>query len=190
VEPLASLAARIALPSLGTASVVAALAACLTDPPPDLPLDTQPPVIQQESVKPALGLPITSYVAGESFTVPLLITDPAAGCQFSVFDEYGNSLSTPCSQCGNQLTEGVTTVDFNLGATFDPTLCHTIKFTVASSFSANDGLCRSGTDIAIWEYQPEFASCVSYEAGTLGDGAFPDASTDGLPFVPDSGDEP
>ncbi len=79
-------------------------------------------------------------------------------------------------------------IAFTLGAGFDPTLCHTIKFTVASSFSPADPTCKSGSDVAIWTYVPQ--SCVTYDAGALGDGAFPEASNDAPFIVPDSGDEP
>jgi hypothetical protein len=121
--------------------------------------------------------------------VPIRIADPAATCQFSVFDEYDQYFQ--CQTCDPaSFDAGVVTVNFGLGARFDPTECHTIKFTVATSFSPADPQCRSGSDVAIWEYRPAFASCVTYDAGALGDGAFPDASTDALPIVPDSGDEP
>ncbi len=166
-------------------SVVAALAACLTDPPPDLPIDTEPPTIKLASVEPPVGL-LTSYPPA-GFSVPVAISEPAAGCEFSVFDEYDIPYFT-CSPCTTSLTEGVVSITFGLGAAFDPTLCHTLTFTVASSFSPGDTQCRSGSETIIWEYRPDSASCVSYDAGSLGDGAFPDASTDGLPFVPDSGD--
>ena len=165
---------------------MAALAACLTDPPPDLPLDTEPPIIQQASVKPPVGL-LTSYPT-TGFEVPVQLSDPNAGCVFSVFDEYNFPYLT-CRACGTPVGENVVFVDFGLGASFDPTRCHTLRFTVASSFSPNDNECQSGSETIIWEYRPDSASCDSYDAGSLGDGAFPDASTDGLPFVPDSGDE-
>lgn len=165
-------------------AALVALSACLTDPPPDLPLQSEPPIIQQASLLPSGGL-ITSLPS--EFVVPIQIADPSAPCQWSVFDEADEYF--PCQQCDTTgFAAGVAQIHFALGADFDPTLCHTIKFTIASSFSPNDPTCRSGSDVAIWTYVPP--SCVTYDAGALGDGAFPEASNDALPIVPDSGDEP
>jgi hypothetical protein len=173
----------------GAAMATVAMTACLTDPPPDLPLDSQPPTIVHDQLQPQEGLPITSFpTTGLGFVVPISITDPALSCKFSVFDEYQPYL--PCVPC--DADGGIELIDFTLqAAQFDPTECHTIKFTVGSSFSPADTQCQSGSDTAIWEYRPNYASCVTYDAGTLGDGAFPEASSDdALPIVPDSGDEP
>jgi hypothetical protein len=168
-----------------TLAAIAALSACLTDPPPDLPLQSEPPTIVHESLKPAEGL-ITSSPIPE-FVVPIRIPDPTASCQFSFFDEYDQYFQ--CQPCDTtSFDAGVVSIAFTLGVRFDPTVCHTLKFTVASSFSPADPQCRSGSDVAIWTYQPE--SCLTYDAGALADGAFPEASTDALPIVPDSGDEP
>jgi hypothetical protein len=164
-----------------------AVSACLTDPPPDLPLQSEPPIIIQQSLQPPAGLITSNPTAG--FVVPVQIADPAATCQFSVFDESDQFFG--CHTCDPaSFDAGVVTVNFGLGALFDPTECHTITFTVASSFSAADPQCRSGSDVAIWEYRPPSGSCVTYDAAALGDGAFPEAGTDALPIVPDSGDEP
>ena len=182
--------ARLVFLGFGTATftALAALTACLTDPPPDLPLQTESPTILQETLQPAAGV-ITSNPP-DGFVVPIQVADPTATCYFSVFDETNTPYIT-CSQCDMASSASVVTIKFGLTAPlFDPTECHTIKFTVASSFSPNDRQCHSGTDIAIWYYRPDFGSCVAYDAAALGDGSFPDASTDGLPLVPDSGGDP
>jgi hypothetical protein len=165
------------------------MTACLTDPPPDLPLQSQAPSIVQTATQPAEGV-ITSLPPNGLFVVPIGLADPTENCQFSVFDQYNDYFA--CRPCDTaSFDAGTVTVEFTLGtAQFDPTLCHTLKFTVGSSFSPADTQCRSGSDIAIWDYRPPNASCVTYDAAALGDGSFPEAADDALPLVPDSWDEP
>ena len=73
------------------------------------------------------------------------------------------------------------------GPDFDPAECHYIVFTVGSTFADPQQCHYGGSDTTAWYYRPAFASCVSYDAGTLDDGAFPEAGADGLFVVPESG---
>jgi hypothetical protein len=171
---------------LATAAAIGATSACLTDPPPDLPLPSQPPTIVHVSLQPPEG-PITSL---PEFQVPIRVADPTESCQYSVWDEYTPFDFIACRPCDPSTFDGgVVTIQFTLNtATFNPTWCHTIYFAVASAFP--DSQCRDGNDVATWVYEPPSSTCTSYDAGGL-DGAFPEAAaTDALPVVPDSGDEP
>jgi hypothetical protein len=170
-----------------TLAAVAAVTACLTDPPPDLPLQSQSPTIEHPALRPPEGT-ITSLPT--RFVVPIQIADPSLPCLWSVYDEYTTYF--PCKTCDTTWFDaGVVTIDFSLaGQSFDTTRCDTLRFTVGSSFSAADQQCHSGNDVATWDYRPANGSCVTYDAGALEDGAFPEASTDALPIVPDSAGDP
>ncbi len=162
-----------------------ATSACLTDPPPDLPLVEQPPAIDHSSVYPPEGIPLTSLPA--EFELWVSLADPTQACQWSVYDGDSNEpiLTPSCTPCSSgTIKDGKILITFDVsGARFNPTLCHHIVFTVFG-----DPQCRSGgSDAASWYFQPQNASCVSYDAASLGDGAFPEAGADALPVVPDSG---
>lgn len=162
-----------------------AMVACLTDPPPDLVVTSTPPTIIHVAVQPPEGL-ITTLTASSTFTVPISTGDPTQ-CFYSVYDEYTTYRS--CVPCPTSTFDGRTVeVDFGVGSAFDTSICHTLRFTVGSSFAVPDQFCHSGSDVATWRYVP--SSCTRYDAGSLDDGAFPEASTDGLPIVPDAGASP
>jgi hypothetical protein len=175
--------------SLASLAAVAAMGACLTDPPPDLPLDTAPPEIDDNAIDPAEGT-ITSLPPG-GFTMAVAVADPTQLCQWSVYDKDTNQQYVPCTPCDTEsIHDGTVPVHFDVtGGAFDPTVCHNIVFTVGGTFA--DTQCRfGGSDVATWFYAPPGGSCVSYDASALGDGAFPDAASDALPLIGDSGGHP
>lgn len=179
---------------MATLVALSALAACLTDPPPDLPLDSQPPTIDHSAIFPPD--PLITALPPNGFEVTVNLPDPTQLCQWSVYDQdpvdTGNGDYITCRQCDTTaIQNGKITLTFSLTeGEFDPSECHYIVFTVGGTFA--DQQCHSGgSDTTAWDYRPAFASCVSYDAGTLGDGAFPEAGADGLPITPDdAGDEP
>lgn len=163
--------------------MIAVTSACLTDPPPDLPLGSQPPTILREQMQPPEGT-ITSLPT-DGFFVAVQLADPTDTCWYSVYDEYQTYVCRPCPTASSA---GIVPVNFFLTGLFDPDACHRISFAVASSFP--NAACTIGSsDVVDWEYDPP--SCLAYDAGAVADGAFPaEAATDALPLVPDSGDEP
>ncbi len=163
-----------------TVAAIGATSACLTDPPPDLPLVEQPPAIDHNAIIPADGT-ITG-LPPDGFTLVISVPDPTQACQWSVYDSDSNQQYIPCTACGAESSkDGKVPVNFTVsGAVFDPTICHHIVFVVGGTFA--DPQCRyGGSDVAHWDYQPPNASCVSYDASALGDGAFPEAGSDALP---------
>lgn len=168
------------------AVAIGATSACLTDPPPDLPLDTRPPAIDHNAVTPPEGTPITGLPP--DFELWVSVADPTQACQWSVYDSDSNQAILPCTPCSSgTMKNGKILITFDVsGAVFNPALCHHIVFTVGGAFA--DQQCRSGgSDVASWYYQPPNASCVSYDAAALGDGAFPEGGADALPVVPEGG---
>jgi len=163
------------------AAAIGATSACLTDPPPDLPLVQQPPAIDHNAILPPEGT-ITALPTGD-FTLSISVADPTQPCQWSVYDSDSNLQPYECKACPTVVASGEVQVNFSIsGATFNPTLCHHIVFVVGSTFA--DPQCRSGgSDVVNWYYEPANASCVSYDASALGDGAFADAGSDALPVT-------
>ena len=144
------------------------LSACLTDPPPDLPLYSQAPTILIDAVVPPEG-PIVDLPPGLEFVVPVIVEDPSAACAFDVYLDGALIQESSCD--ANDFDAGIAAQHFLLPETVDPLTCHRIVFSL-------------GTDLANWTYVPP--TCVVYDAGTLQSGAFPDAATDGLLLVPDA----
>jgi hypothetical protein len=159
---------RVVLPLAGGSAVVAlvsAMVACLTDPPPDLLLPSEPPRILHDALQPPEGL-ITQLPANVQFIVPLQIPDPSATCQYQLFVDNVLEQVSSCQETAT--SNGVATQVVTPRLQLDAAACHTLTFAI-------------GTDSATWRYDPP--SCAVYDAGALQTGAFPDGATDALPAV-------
>jgi hypothetical protein len=187
----------LAFGALG-ASVAGAVSACITAPPPDLPvLPARGPRILEDGVTPPTDAYLTGLPADGQFLVPVEVNNPAQVINGRVYVDFypgtdnmhfatsaEQSLSTPPSVDG-----GPTIVSFSLSPTdlIDPTACHLIQFYVADSFTgtapiAGDNL---GADSVSWFYTPNGPNgCFEYDAG---DGAAQDAPTDALLLTPPDG---
>jgi hypothetical protein len=185
----------LAFGALG-AGVAGAVSACVTAPPPDLPvLPARGPRILNDDVKPPTSAYLTGLPGDGQFLVPVEVSNPAQLIAWRVYVDYYPGidnmrfatsaelgLSTPPSVDG-----GPTIISFSLSPAnlIDPTACHLIQFYVADSFSgagptAGDNL---GTDGVSWFYTPNGPNgCFEYNAG---DGAAEDAGMDALPLTPD-----
>jgi hypothetical protein len=176
-----------------------AATACITTPPPDLPpVPAVGPSIIHDAVQPPTADILASLPM--EFVVPVQLDEANASFQWDVFVDYNpatGSGTSPVIFAGvNQSAAdgGVNLVDFSLQAgpvVLDPSECHVIQFLVAHQFNQMslhtwDSL---GGDLVSWIYNPGGGpgGCPIYDAGALQTGAFPDASTDALPVVPESG---
>ncbi len=149
-----------------------AIVACLTDPPPDLIIPSQPPTIDHSGLVPPEGL-ITELPASLQFEVPIFIPELSAPCSYRVYLDGVLNEQENCDVSG--LDAGIALNSFLLPETLDPLICHKIAFLL-------------GADSATWTYVPQ--TCVTYDAGALQDGAFPEASLDALALAPESGINP
>jgi hypothetical protein len=192
---LRALVVLLAFGALG-AGVSGAVSACITAPPPDLPvLPARGPRILHDDVKPPTSAFLTGLPGDGQFLVPVEVSNPAQLIAWRVYVDFypgidnmrfatpaEQSFSTPPSVDG-----GPTIISFSLSPTdlIDPTACHLIQFYVADSFTgtaptAGDNL---GVDGVSWFYMPNGTNgCFEYDAG---DGAAEDAGIDALPLTPD-----
>jgi hypothetical protein len=189
---------------LGAAIAVAlsVVTACITEPPPDLPpVPAVGPTIVHDAVVPPTDVILTELPM--EFIVPVQLDEANASYQWDVFVDYdpvSDSNTSPqifSAQNQSAADGGVNLVEFSLQAgpvVLDPSECHVIEFLVAHQFNETslhtwDSL---GGDIVTWFYNPGGgpAGCPIYDAGALQAGAFPEASTDALPVVPESGSDP
>jgi hypothetical protein len=146
---------------------------------------------------------ILSELPGQ-FIVPVALDDPNASFSYDVFVDY-DSIQNPTPLIYPQalqaspaaLDGGVMLVSFKLdpaSSALDPSRCHVIEFLVAHAFnpSAPHTPDAVGGDIVGWSYNPGGgpSGCPVYDAGALQDGAFPEAASDGLPVIPESGGSP
>lgn len=178
VPRLAPSTLRVVLPLAGGLVAVTSMAtvvACLTDPPPDLPLPSQPPTIVHDAVSPPYEL-ITELPPHNQFVVPIQVPDPSAACQYKLFVDSQLTAEPNCDLSG--IANGIAPQYVIPPQQLDPTACHVITFALVQ-----------GTDSVTWQYVP--ASCLVYDAGPFQSGAFPDASSDALPIVVgESGTDP
>jgi hypothetical protein len=210
------LATGLAAAAAGCIALAAgSLSSCITAPPPDLPrVVAQRPTILQEAVVPPTDQILTELP--DEFVVPVVLEDPDQSFEWDVYVDYNpcEPLTSPCqasppvanlgprvvSPTPGTLDGGVVLVSFpggDLTALATPSECHRIDFLVAHAFN-NDASTYSwdsiGGDIATWFFNPGGgpSGCPVYDAGKLQDGAFltVDAGMDGLPLVPESGQDP
>ena len=185
----------LAFGALG-AGIAGAVSACITAPPPDLPvLPARGPRILDDSTKPPPSAYLTALPADGQFLVPVEVSDPTQPIVGRVFVDfypgidnmhsatpYEQSFSTPPSVDG-----GLTIISFSLSPTdlIAPTACHLIQFYVADSFNGTGPIAADnlGADGVSWFYTPNGPNgCFEYDAG---DGAAEDAGMDVLPLTPD-----
>ena len=165
---------------LATVSVlcaVASVAACITAPPPDLPvLPDQRPSIEHTAVFPREGV-LTQWPDGGEFTIPVSMAKPGELFSYEVIYDHGTS--SQVDQIG--ITQapvipdgGTEILPITLKPPADTSVCpHQIEFLVAARFASDGTFDAIGGDVAQWTY---FANgtptgCPPYEAGT---GAFPE----------------
>ena len=188
------------------AAAILTSTACITAPPPQLPeVAGHRPTILHESVVPPTTLFLPALPL--EFVVPVQLDDPNESFQWDVFVDYiPCSDPSTCQPASPKTPPGVVTVNPTPG-TLDgrvevvhvsPPLglsnseCHKIDFVVAHQFNSDSHTWDSvGGDIVTWIYDPGGAlpcPLLVYDAGSVQDGAFPpDAGSDGLPAVPESG---
>ncbi|HEY1691179.1 MAG TPA: hypothetical protein VGG39_03405 [Polyangiaceae bacterium] len=194
--------------AVACAAVAAALVgstACLSAPPPDLPVPAlQRPIILRGAVQPPAGPILGSFP--QEFVVPVLLQSPDEPFQYDAFVDFAQCVGFSCGSgttpyippttvtpTPGTLDGGVYLAHFDPPAGVDPSSCHTIEFDVAHAFDTNlphtpDSI---GGDSVSWIYSPtgNLTGCTLYDAGSLQDGAFPpsDAASDGLPVTPQDG---
>jgi hypothetical protein len=183
--------AAVVSAGMGAAAVVA----CITAPPPELPtIPARRPTILHASVVPPPDQILSVWPAtGLTFDVPVELEDSTQPFLWSVFVDYDPLTARQPILLSNGPTPappdgGPTIVSFLLDAP-DPAFCHRIDFVVANSFTTSfrrtpDGV---GGDIVSWLYNAGGGpnGCPVYDAGPVQDGAFPpDAPADGLPVTP------
>jgi hypothetical protein len=188
------IAGLVAATSVGLCAAVAAVTACITVPPPDLP---DPPLlsphIQRESVVPAMG-DLFAWPRDNTFIVPVEMDNPTETFLYRVFVDYddvpaGTQLHKQPVWSGggpNAPDGGVSLVTFPLDAPATPTCPHVIDFVVAHNFSPGSDRVwdNVGGEIGTWTYYPNGEPCSDYDSG---DGSFPEASFEGLPVPPETG---
>jgi hypothetical protein len=195
---LRGLVAPLAFGAVG-AIAAGGIAACITAPPPDLPiLPARGPRILEDGVQPPTNAYLTELPADGQFLVPVEVNDPTQEIVGRVFvDFYPGSDNMRSATAADQmitaqpaLDGGPTIMSFMLSATADlgdPTACHLIQFFVADSFSGRSGHTPGdslGADSVSWFYTPNGPNgCFGYDAG---DGAAAeDGAGDSLPLTPD-----
>jgi len=179
---------------------IAATVACITAPPPDLPIvPLHRPTILHDNVTPPTDEVLTVWP--QQWLVPVEVDDPSDTFWFDVFvdpDVNPDPAFGPVQQqpSPTAMDGGLTVVRFGPLSQPDPSFCHRVKFEVAHSFSQTSPPIPDsiGGDSVVWFYNPGggLGGCPEYDAGALQDGAFPpgDAPIDGLPVVPDAGGDP
>ena len=92
--------------------------------------------------------------------------------------------SFQCAPCQLSIVDGgVITQELEISSQPDPTASHVLQFVVATGFDPGCIAWNSaGGDSVEWTL-PAFA----YDSATFGDGSFPEAASDGLFIVPESG---
>ncbi|HEY5145783.1 MAG TPA: hypothetical protein VII82_03415 [Polyangiaceae bacterium] len=188
----------LAFGALG-ACAAGAVSACITAPPPDLPvLPARGPRILEDGVIPPTDAYLTGLPADGQFLVPVEVSNPAPPIVGRVFVDFypgidnmrSATMLTKMIDTQPSVDGGPTIVSFSLSPTDlgDPTACHLIQFYVADSFSDNNGHTAGdnlGADSVSWFYTPNGPNgCFEYDAG---DGAAEDAPTDALLLTPPDG---
>jgi hypothetical protein len=187
----------------GCASLLAcglAVGSCITAPPPDLPLVQRPhPTIVHYAVQPPEGPLFEWPTMLTQFVVPVEVDGPGEPFAYNVFVDFsGDQLSgdqsprTGGSGPINLPDGGITLVSFWFTPPETPIPCpHRIDFLVANKFDpmSPHTFDSAGGDIVTWWYYPD-GGPGGCPASYTGDGAFPDASVDGLPVVPETGGGP
>jgi hypothetical protein len=186
---------------LGAAAVltgVLGIAACLTAPPADLPVQPpRAPSILHSSVVPPTGVVLDTWP--DVFIVPVRVDDPNTPFFYDAFIDYNPDpqartapqiFPTPFDAAG-LVDGGVVAVPVALSAP-DPAFCHRVEILVAHRFNSTSPHTPDsiGGDSVAWLYTAGGGpnGCPAYDAGALQDGAFPqDASPDGLPVTPEEG---
>lgn len=185
---------RFALLASVAASIAAGVA-CLTSPPPDLPASQAcRPTILHESVVPPADRILEDWPQA-GFVVPVQLCDPVTPGQFyfDVFVDYNpaDGRTTTPAFFGVTIGAGVIKVPVQIDQP-DSLRCHRVEFIAAHGFNERSQHTPDsiGGDSVAWLYNAGGgpAGCPSYDAGSLQDGAFPDAPSDVL-VVPDSGAE-
>jgi hypothetical protein len=191
-------AALVAATSLVLYAAAAAVSACITVPPPDLP---EPrlvgPTALHNSVVPPEGILLT-WPPDATFIVPVKMDNPTETFVYNVFTDYYDvppgTQSYPqrvASGGGpNAPDGGISLMMFMLKAPKTSTCPHRIDFVVAHQFNQNSDRVwdNYGGDIVTWSYYPSGEPvCSDYDSG---DGSFPEASFDGFPLPPEVGGGP
>jgi hypothetical protein len=170
--------------------------ACVTAPPPDLPVQAQEdPIIVGEMAIPSTDGYLTELPEDGTFLVPVRANQPFfSSATYNYNPGPTNGLSGTFGALGTHPWKlsmedgGLIEVSFDLSSAnppLDPTLCAVIQLEVSSSSFDKSFRTPGGSVTSIeWHYTPGGpGSCDTFDAG---DGAFPDAPIDGLPLTPDA----
>lgn len=190
--------ASTALAAAVTASfaVLSGMPACITAPPPELPVvPLEPPRILHNSVVPPADQDLTELPPGGSFVVPVVLSQPQPFSWQVFVDFYPGDTMNGSNLPGGYFTAGdggIVLVSFTLLPTdlVDPTACHWIQFSVGVAAVVQGTQLRpvwaAGSDSVVWRYVPNGPSgCTEYDAG---DGApAPDGPTDSSLLIPPDG---
>jgi hypothetical protein len=191
------IAALVAATSLVLCAVAAAVSACISVPPPDLP---EPrfvsPTIHHDAVFPPEG-DLLMWPADKTFIVPVEMDNPNETFLWRVFIDYYDV--APPSQYPGYVNSGggpsapdggISLIRFQRPPPPTSTCPHRIDFVVAHEFNMSSPRIPDsvGGDIVTWYYYPSGQPfCSDYNAG---DGSFPEASFDGLLVPPETGGGP
>ncbi len=184
----------------GLVAAAAALeGACITAPPPTLPVEPdERPTILHEAVRPSADVPLVEWPPGGEFVVPIDLDDqnePFCWDVFIDYNPYGTAGGTGLVGAGvvcemappSALDGGVFPLSFVLGEP-DPGSCHRIQFNVAHKFEPDSHTPdQIGGDSITWTFVPGGgADCPAYDAGAIEDGGASagDAPPDGLLVTP------
>ncbi|MGA9855059.1 MAG: hypothetical protein WBR29_07275 [Gammaproteobacteria bacterium] len=173
---------RLLLVSAAALSGGATVLACFTAPPPDLlPPAVPPPEILHAIVQPPEGqiasLPL-------EFVVPIERFEANEDCELSILLDGQAQAGLDCLECPlSTFGSNVASEIFSINQP-DPSVPHTIALVVGNEL---DGIgCTTpnsaGGDVVEWTLPASAA-----DAGSYGDGAFPEAAPDGLPVIPEGG---
>ncbi|MGH7270998.1 MAG: hypothetical protein ACREJ3_11260 [Polyangiaceae bacterium] len=191
--------------ALGVALGASLQAACVTAPPPDLPVAPKHrPTILHDSLVPPANTPILqgTWPADDTFLVPIELDDPGESYCFQVFEDYepyaaGGQATTPVRQaCAtpppSAIDGGITIVSFTLSPS-DPPLdlgqCHRVEIVVANTFRSVHTPDAIGGDSVTWIFVPGTGpGCPVVDAGAFEDGGIPngDAFAGAVLVTPDS----
>jgi hypothetical protein len=183
--------------------------ACIVAPPPDLPPQVahRPTILHDSVVPPADQILTASDIplgGALTFLVPVELDDPNRQFSWELFIDYDPyAASAPFLYGQVQPTASTAdagTVVVAIPLSFQDSrlsspYCHRIEFLVAYSFSAFHTPDSLGGDVATWLYNGaggDDGCPASYDASALGEGGWsmPDAPSDQLPVVPESGGDP
>jgi hypothetical protein len=185
-------AAVLSAACLALIAGASAVAACITAPPPDLPVPSpvRPTVLNSDPP----GGTLLQWPQGDTFVVFVEMDNPTETFVWHVFVDYYASYPVTSVNPGFQQSgsgpdapdSGVTRVTFDAQAPLTVTCPHRIDFVVAHQFATNSDRVpdKVGGDSVTWWYWPKGSPCADYDAG---DGVFPEASFDGLPIPPEAG---